>query len=124
MAQSSIATPPSIGWWSAQLAEQFLRLLQIGGIEALGKPAVDRREKIAGFSAAALVAAEPGEARGGAQFPQLGPLLLGDAQGFAIQLLGGLGMPLPQEQLAFVPVQLRCEPALPRPFDNLQRIVQ
>ena len=102
MAQSSIATPPSIGWWSAQLAEQFLRLFQIGGIEALGIPAVDRREKIAGFSAAALVAAEPGEARGGAQFPQLGPLLLGDAQGFAIQLLGGLGMPLPQRSGAAI----------------------
>jgi len=37
---------------------------------------------------------------------------LGDAQGFAIELLGGLGMPLVQQQLAFVPVQLGCEPAL------------
>src|SRR6202047_4459604 len=124
MAQSSIATPPSIGWWSAQLAEQFLRLLQIGGIEALGKPAVDRREKIAGFSAAALVAAEPGEAHGGAQFPELGPLLLGDAQGFAIQLLGRLGMPLPQQQLAFVPIKLGGEPALSCPFGYLQSLVQ
>src|SRR5271155_2219767 len=30
------------------------------------------------------------------EFPELGLLLLGDAQGFAIQFLGGLGMPLPQ----------------------------
>jgi hypothetical protein len=35
-----------------------------------------------------------GEARGGAQFPELGPLLLGDVQGFVVQFLGGPGMPL------------------------------
>jgi len=40
----------------------------------------------------ALVAAEPGEARGGAQFPELGPLLLGDAQSLAIEFLGGLSI--------------------------------
>jgi hypothetical protein len=33
-------------------------------------------------------------------------------------------MPLPQQQLALVPVQLCCEPALPCPFDHLQSIVQ
>ena len=33
-------------------------------------------------------------------------------------------MPLPQQELAFVPVQLRCEPALPSPIDDLQGIVQ
>jgi hypothetical protein len=61
--------------------------------------------KIAGFGLPTLVAAEPGEARGGAQFPELGLLLLGDAQGFAIQLLSGLGMPLPLQQLTFVPIK-------------------
>jgi hypothetical protein len=45
-------------------------------------------------------------------------LLLGDAQSFAIQFLGGLGLPSPQQQLAFVPVQLRREPALPCPFNS------
>jgi hypothetical protein len=53
--------------------EQRLGLFQIGSVETLGEPAVDRREKVAGFSLAALVAAEPSEARGGAQFPELGP---------------------------------------------------
>jgi hypothetical protein len=43
---------------------------------------------------AALVVAEPGEARGGAQFPELSRLLFSEAQGFAIQFLGGLGVPL------------------------------
>src|ERR1700737_465975 len=79
-----------------EFVEQRFCLFEIGGVEAFGEPAVDRREQVAGFGAAALVAAEPGEARGGAQFPELGFLLLGDAQGFAIELLGGLRLPLPR----------------------------
>ena len=51
---------------SPQLVQQCLRLFQIGRIEAFGEPAVDRCEKVAGFGSAALVAAEPGEADGGA----------------------------------------------------------
>src|SRR5437870_4194248 len=89
-----------------EFVEQRLCVFEIGRVEAFGEPAVDRGEKIAGFGVTALVAAEPGEARGGAQFPELGPLLLSDAQRFAIQFLGGLGMPLPYKQLAFLPVQL------------------
>src|SRR5262249_55523935 len=73
-----------------QLVEQRLCLLEIGSIEAFGEPAVDRREQIAGFGAAALVAAEPGEAHGGTQLPEFGLLLSGDPQGFAIEFLGGL----------------------------------
>src|SRR5438132_986995 len=113
--------PPSS---SAKLVQQRLCLFQIGGVEAFGEPAVDRREEVAGFVAPILIAAEPGEADGGAQFPELGLLLHGDAQGFVIHLLGGLGMPLPQQQLAFVPVQLRCELALACSFDDPQPIVQ
>jgi hypothetical protein len=101
---------------SRQFVEQRLCLFKIGRVEAFGEPAVDRREEAAGFGAAALVAAEPGEACGGAQFPELGLLFLGDDQGLAIQSLGGLGMSLPQQQLAFVPVQLRLEPTLPCPL--------
>jgi hypothetical protein len=56
--------------------------------------------------------------------PRAWPLLLGDAQGLAIQFLGGLGIPLPQRHPVFVPVQLRCKPALPCPFKDRQRIVQ
>jgi hypothetical protein len=43
---------------------------------------------------AVLVAAESSEARGGAQFKELGLLLNGDAEGFAIQCLGLFGVPL------------------------------
>ena len=40
---------------SRQFVEQRLRLFQIGGIEPLGEPAVNRREEIAGFGAPAKV---------------------------------------------------------------------
>ena len=39
--------------------EQRLRLFQIGGIEPLGEPAIDRREKIASFATAALLGPQP-----------------------------------------------------------------
>ena len=81
---------------SSQFVEQRFCLFEVGGVEAFGEPAVDRREQVAGLGAAALLAAQPGEAHGGAQFPKLGLLLLSDAQGFAIQFLGGLGLSLPQ----------------------------
>src|SRR5271165_38683 len=71
------ATPDSIGGWSGrpgscrslwvftssrQFGEQRLRLFQIGRIEALGEPAVDRCEEITGFGPPALLAPQPGEA--------------------------------------------------------------
>src|SRR5262249_6735381 len=108
----------------AQLVEHCLRILEVGRVEAFGEPAVDRREQVMGFGTAALVAAELGEGDGGAQFPELGPLLLGDRQGLFIELRGGVGIALPQHQLAFVPVQLRREPVLPYPSSDLQGIVQ
>ena len=58
-----------------QFVEQRLCVFEVGGIEAFGEPAVDGREQIAGCGTAALVAAEPSETRGGAQFPELGLLL-------------------------------------------------
>jgi len=96
-----------------EFVEQRFCLFEIRCVEAFGEPAEDGGEQGVGFGVASLVAAEPGEARDGAQFPELGPLLHCDAQRFAIEFLGGLGMPLPQQQLAFAPVQLGCEPALP-----------
>ena len=72
-------------------------------VKAFGEPAVDGREELTGFGVAALVVAEPREAHGGAQFPELGLLLLGDVQGLAIEFFGSLGMPVPQQQLALLP---------------------
>ena len=61
-----------------QLVEQVLSLLQIERIEPLGKPAVDRSEKIAGLIPLALIAPEPRHAHRGAQFPGLSFLLTRD----------------------------------------------
>src|SRR5689334_20711339 len=84
-------------------------LLQIRRVEALVEAVIDRRQKIPRFYAATLVKTELSETRGSTQFPELGLLLLGDAQGFAIQFLSCPATPLPQQNLSFVPVQLRCE---------------
>jgi hypothetical protein len=48
---------------SRQLVEQRLRLLQIGGVEALGEPAVNRRQQVVPLGTAPLFAPQPGEAR-------------------------------------------------------------
>jgi hypothetical protein len=61
-----------------QLIEQRLRFLQIECIEALGEPAVERREKLVGFLPLALIAPEPRHARCGAEFPGFTALPLGD----------------------------------------------
>jgi hypothetical protein len=53
---------------SRQLVEQRLRFFQIGGVEALGEPAINRGEQIAGLGAPALVAPQPREACRGTQF--------------------------------------------------------
>jgi len=86
---------------------------------AAGPAAIARNLAIARNVATLLTEGAPGEARGSAQFPELGSLLLGDPQGFPIQFLGGLGMLLPQQQPAFMPVQLRFKPSLSCPFDDL-----
>ncbi len=43
-----------------QLVQQHLRLLQVGGVETLGEPVVDRGEEIAGCASLASV---PGRGR-------------------------------------------------------------
>ena len=53
---------------SRQLIEQPLRFFQISGVEALGEPAVNRRQKLVRFGPPSLFAPEPREARRGTQF--------------------------------------------------------
>jgi hypothetical protein len=71
---------------SLQLIEQCLGPPQIRDIETLNEPAIDRCQEIAGLHALTLIAPKLGEAGGGAQFPVLGTLALGDIDG-----LGKLG---------------------------------
>jgi hypothetical protein len=49
-----------------EFVEQGPRLFESGCIEAFGKPAVDRREKLTRFGVAALIATESGKAHSGA----------------------------------------------------------
>jgi len=49
--------PRSQGAELRQFGQEYSCLLQIGGPEALGEPAVNRREEVTGFGVAALVAA-------------------------------------------------------------------
>jgi hypothetical protein len=65
---------------SRQLVEQRLRLFQIGGVEALGEPAINGCEQVARFGPPALFAPQPGEARRGAQLIGLCLLPSRDAQ--------------------------------------------
>src|SRR5947207_25290 len=109
---------------SCQFVEQRLRLSQIGCGETFGEPAVDRREEIAGFGAAALVTAQPGETHGGAQFEELGLLAPADGERRGKGALGVIRrgrrrasaiadrVP-PGEQLTLEPMQLRlpCQDA-------------
>src|SRR5262249_18869091 len=78
-----------------QRVEEGLGFLHIELAEALGEPAIDRSEKIARLLRLASIAPEPRHAQRCAQFPKLRFLLLGDAKGFAIKLLGCVGIPLP-----------------------------
>jgi hypothetical protein len=64
---------------SRQLVQQGLGVLQIGGVEAFGEPAVDRGEEVAGLSAFALIAPQAGKAGGGAQLPRTRGLPAGDS---------------------------------------------
>ena len=54
--------------------EKSLCGFQIGRVEPLGEPVVDRLEERQGISGTALIAQQPGKARGGPQFPRQGAL--------------------------------------------------
>ena len=60
--------------------EQLLGLFQIERVEALGEPAVDRSEKLAGLIPLALIAPEPRHAHRSAQFPGFCLLLTCDRE--------------------------------------------
>src|SRR5438874_4460607 len=62
-----IIGPASPRQGSRQLGEKRLRLLQVGRVEALGEPAVDRGEQFLRLGPPALLAPQPREARRGAQ---------------------------------------------------------
>ena len=83
-----------------QLVEQRFGFFEIGCVEAFGEPTVDRREDVTGFDLAALVAAEPDEAYGSAQFPKLGLLSLGNTESLLERHLGCCGISVLQKVTA------------------------
>jgi hypothetical protein len=64
-----------------QRRQQCLGLLQVGGVKALGEPAVERRQQVVGLGALALVLPESAQAHRGAEFEGLGLLLTSHGEG-------------------------------------------
>ena len=66
---------------SPKFLQQRLGLLEVGGIKALGEPAVDRREQGVRCHALALLLPQPPQAHGCPQLPGLGLLAAGNDEG-------------------------------------------
>ena len=65
---------------SRQLFEQRLGIFEVGCVEALGEPAVDRCEEIVGLSPPALLHPQPRETGRRPERPAVGLLLVRDGQ--------------------------------------------
>src|SRR6185436_10698842 len=87
------------GWGRLVLAPEFLqqrfRLLQVGGVKALGEPAVDRRQQRAGFSVLVLLLPEARQARGCAQLQRPRFLVAGNVEGLLKTRLGAVLLATP-----------------------------
>src|SRR6266508_2647021 len=93
---------------SLQGFQQGLGLLEVGGVKALGEPAVDLGQELMGIGALALLLPQASEARGGAQLPGFGLLATGNGEGLleAGFRLGRIWDILAQQQLALEPICL------------------
>jgi len=71
-------------FWPETLCPQVLQQrfgpLEIGGVKALGEPAVDRCEQLPRFSAFALLLPQATQGQCRAQFPRLGLLAVGHSE--------------------------------------------
>src|SRR5580692_12760461 len=76
---------------SSQLIEQRLRLLQIGGVETLGEPAVDGRYEVRRLPALVFPDQDPCQVRGGSEFEKARFLSAGYAQGIVQIFLDNSG---------------------------------
>jgi hypothetical protein len=98
---------------SKRIEERSCRF-QIGGLEPFGEAVVDRLEERHALRGTALIAPEPGEARGGAQFPGKGALLARPGERLSEAILSrrrGCGFTLQQQKLTLYAEQLRNCPA-------------
>ena len=60
---------------SGQFVKERLRLLQVGRVEALGEPIVDRGKQVAGLTVLVLTLPKPSERYRGSDFPLFGRLI-------------------------------------------------
>ena len=109
---------------SRQLVEQRFSVLEIGGVEALGEPAIDRRDEVARVGSLAPVAPKPSQVKRGFQLERLGALLAGDHQR-PLEAGFSLGGPIKrQRQHALQAMQIGIAPVLARPPGQLDRLVE
>ena len=114
-----------------EFGQQRLGLCEVRCVKAFCEPLVNRSEQLAGFDLLALLLPQPGQTRGGAQFPGLRFLPAGNLYGcvkpgfrlFDLCPREMLGMGL-QGELASQPVYLRLTPALPPLGDDLSGLGQ
>src|SRR5262249_17267372 len=91
-------TPPLVRIRScSQRFQHRLGLLEVGGVKALGEPAVDRGEQVIGCSPLALALPQAAQARGGTEFPRLGLLAARHREGL---LEAGCGLGCIRDGLA------------------------
>src|ERR671918_692275 len=111
---------------SCQRVEQRLGVLKVRRVEALGEPAVDRREEVVGLVPPALVSPQAGQAGRCTQLPELRLLLVGNGQSLAEAGLGlgPVGLRQGQPQLSPEPMQLGLDPTHSGPSDPVQGVSQ
>jgi hypothetical protein len=94
--------------FSCQFLQQCLRLPQVGGVKALGEPAVDRGEQVIGRNPLALALPEAAQAYGRTEFPRLCLLVASHGQGLLETgfSLGHVRGGLVQQQHTLEPIHL------------------
>jgi hypothetical protein len=106
--------------------DQCLCSFEIGSFETLVEPIVDRREKRDRLCGPIVVAQQPGEARGSAQFPGQGALPARPTERLLVVIFGrrrSSGSSLQQKKLAFDAQQVGDAPAVFIALGSRQRLV-
>jgi hypothetical protein len=98
--------------------------LQDRRVEALGEPAVDRREQVTGFGSLALIPPEAGKAGRREQLEDPCALAPRDRQRLIVRLLGCYGVAPDVEQVTSQPEQLGLVETLTSSFHKLRGFVE
>src|SRR6266568_7573740 len=107
-----------------ELDEQRLRRLQVGRLEPLGEPVVDRSEDRARVDALAARARQTREAHRGSQLECSRALCTGYFQSSPETGFGGLPALRPHQQVALDAMQLGFAETFVRAVDGLARLLE